>query len=42
MKIEWTVNAYRFLVDYCIMVEKRFFFCPSKFMKYLGNLLTYF
>lgn len=42
MRVEWIVNADRDLVDYCIKAENWFLFSPSKFLKYIGYLLTYF
>lgn len=42
MNDEWIVNVDRDLVDYCLRAENWFFFIPSKLLKYIGYLLTYF
>ena len=42
MKVEWILNLDRVRVDYCIRGENWDFLNPSKLMKYIGYLLTYF
>jgi hypothetical protein len=42
VKVECEASGGGVLVDYCRRGENWFFFSPSKFMKYIGYLLTYF